>query len=199
MDDETERRIARGLRAGEADAWRALYDAFAEPVWRSTARLMGPSSTDVADVVQETFLAAARSAGNYDPDRGSLGFWLHGIARNQIALHFRKSDQRRRLVERAEQNGQFAGSLASRAPDPVEAAELATQVRSVLCELPPDYESLLTAKYLDDVSVEQLAQRERSSEVAIRSKLARARDAFRRAFAKYQQKDAASGGRKPSE
>ena len=41
MDEQQEREIARGLREGEAGAWRALYDAFAERVWKAVARLMG--------------------------------------------------------------------------------------------------------------------------------------------------------------
>src|SRR6185437_12447852 len=85
MDEQQERDIARGLRAGEADAWRALYDAHAERVWRAVARLMGAQAVDVADVVQETFLAAARSADSYDAARGSLWWWLWGIARRQVA------------------------------------------------------------------------------------------------------------------
>jgi RNA polymerase sigma-70 factor (ECF subfamily) len=196
MDGLEEREMARGLRAGEAGAWRALYDAHAEPVWRAVARLLGPRAADVADVVQETFLAAARSAKGYDSGRGSLTHWLHGIARNQIALWYRKKEQQERLTFTL-QNGQFAGELAPRPDAPadlVAQTELATLVRATLAQLPNDYEFLLTAKYLDDVSVEDLAQQTRSSEVAVRSKLARAREAFRQAFVKYTNEDPASRG-----
>jgi RNA polymerase sigma-70 factor, ECF subfamily len=44
---------------------------------------------------------------------------------------------------------------------------------------------LLTARYLDGESVALIAGREHSSEVAVRSRLARARQAFRAAFGKY--------------
>ncbi|HUR54334.1 MAG TPA: sigma factor, partial [Gemmataceae bacterium] len=90
MDDDQARDVARGLRDGNPDAWRALYDAFAERVWRSVARVLGPNAADVADVVQETMLAAARSARGYDPSKGDLWNWVWGIARLQVALHFRK-------------------------------------------------------------------------------------------------------------
>src|SRR5262245_60972344 len=97
MDETQEREVARGLREGDADAWRLLYDAYAERVWRAVARLMGAESADVADVVQETFLAAARSATAYDPWRGSLWLWLWGIARHHVALHYRKEKRHERL------------------------------------------------------------------------------------------------------
>jgi RNA polymerase sigma-70 factor (ECF subfamily) len=84
--------------------------------------------------------------------------------------------------------------LAQRPEAVAERAELAQLVRVTLLELPDDYEHLLTAKYLDDVSVEQLATESRSTETAVRSKLARAREAFRQAFEKYTQSEKASRG-----
>src|SRR5262245_65458791 len=85
-----DQRLARELVGGSADGWRMLYDAFAEAVWRCVARRVGPHTAEVADIVQETFLAAARAARSYDPARGSLWVWLSGIARRQTALHFRR-------------------------------------------------------------------------------------------------------------
>jgi RNA polymerase sigma-70 factor (ECF subfamily) len=188
MDEELERQVALGLREGRADAWRALYDAFAERVWRVVARLAGPCSADVADVVQETFLAAARSAHAYDPQRGTLWAWLWGIAHRQAALHHRKKGRHDRL-QHALDGLAADGSLArwldgkGEAPEDVLAAgELAELVRTTLTELPADYGSLLTAKYLEGEPVERIASRERSTGDAVRSKLARAREAFRRAF-----------------
>jgi RNA polymerase sigma-70 factor, ECF subfamily len=192
MDEQQERDVARGLRDGEAGAWRALYEAYAERVWRAVARLMGPESADVADVVQETFLAAARSAANYDPARGPLWLWLWGIARRHVAAHYRKEKRHDRLRSAGgwlvSRNGQALRCLRGEGPAPPEvlaAAELATLVRATLTELPAEYETLLTAKYLDGVTVDDLASRERSTAVAVRSKLARARQAFRQLLLRY--------------
>ncbi len=193
MDEQRERRIAQGLRGGDPQAWRELYDAFAERVWRSVARLLGPDSASVADVVQETFIAAARSARTFDEAKGSLWVWLSGIARRHLALHFRKEQRqdRRRLVSAAlaSSNGRLRQWLEGGefpVPDALEASELAQLVRATLMELPSEYESVLTAKYLDDVSVEQMARDERCSEAAIRSRIARARKAFREAYLRFE-------------
>ena len=189
MDEHLAREVARGLREGRADAWRTLYDAFAERVWCGVARLLGPTSAEVADVVQETMLAAARSARTFDEAHGSLWNWLWGIARNQVALHFRKQKRHDQLKHAGDWLAASAGRLAhwldgvDETPTTLlETAELALLVRLALAELPNEYESLLTAKYLDGVSVEQIASRECSTETAVRSKLARAREAFRKAF-----------------
>jgi RNA polymerase sigma-70 factor (ECF subfamily) len=189
MDEHLAREVARGLREGRADAWRTLYDAFAERVWRGVARLLGPDSADVADVVQETMLAAARSARTFDETSGTLWNWLWGIARLQVALHFRKEKRHDRLKHAGDWLAASAGRLAhwldgiDDAPtDLLETAEVALLVRLALAELPAEYESLLTAKYLDGESVERIAGREGSTEAAVRSKLARAREAFRKSF-----------------
>ncbi len=55
-------------------------------------------------------LAAARSARGYDSSRGSLWMWLSGIARNSVALHFRKQ-QRRKPVHSSVDGDEAANSL----------------------------------------------------------------------------------------
>jgi RNA polymerase sigma-70 factor (ECF subfamily) len=193
MDDRQEREVAQGLRQGRPEAWQALYEAYAEQVWRAVARLLGSDAADVADVVQETFLAAARGAAAYDPTRGSLWMWLWGIARNHVALHRRKQGQFDRLRRAgawlASGDGAVLGYLRGRdSPLPEEAlasAELATLVRATLTDLPDEYGLLLTAKYLDDLPVEDIARQTRSTSSAVRSKLARARQAFREAFERH--------------
>src|SRR5687768_9407772 len=190
MDAHEEQRLAQQLRAGSSQAWQALYDAFAERIWRAVARRAGPQAADVADIVQETFLAAARSARAYDSDRGSLWLWICGIARNQAALFYRRRQTRPR-----EQLGEAGATidrhglqwLAGREDEPaalLATEELGAAVRTALARLPLEYETLLVGKYLDDLTLEQLAAADDSNAAAVSSKLARARRAFRDAFAK---------------
>ncbi len=176
MNEQQERAIAQGLRAGEPEAWRAFYDAYSERAWRSVARIAGPNRADIADILQESFLAAARSARNYDHRRGTLWAWLAGILRNQIALHFRKQRRQQRIDEPT------VGTEVRPPPDILEKAETAMLVRKALSSLNDDYGALLAAKYLDDETVANIAQQEQSSIEAVRSKLARARRAFRETF-----------------
>jgi RNA polymerase sigma-70 factor (ECF subfamily) len=183
--------VARGLRDGATEAWTALYDGFAVDVWRYVARLLGADGTGVADVVQETFLGAARSAGGFDPARGTLAGWLFGIAHRQVGLHRRKQcridRQRRAAVEAAEDAQRDAERAATRiadgradpAAEALERRELTDQVRSVLADMSAEYARLLLAKYLDDRSLSDLAGEQGDSVDAVKSKLARARREFR--------------------
>ena len=189
MDKNTEQEIAKGLREGNRQAWLQLYEACAEPVWRDVCRLVGYDSAVVADIVQETFLAAARSARHFKPDRGSLRVWLGMIARRQVALYYRK---RKPSISLQQAQSRWAGPdsetfdwIDGKADVPqeiLESQELAALVRCTLRELPGDYQILLVAKYVDSQPARRIAGQMNCSEGAVRSKLARAREAFRKAF-----------------
>lgn len=191
MDKDTEGEIAQGLMRGDRQAWLRLYDAYADPVWRSIYRLVGGDHATVADLVQETFLAAARSARNFRPDRGTLWIWLWTIARRRVALYYRK--QRPSIgLNRAQNwwtslNGEkfdWIDAGADMPLDILQSQELVTLVRTALRELPADYQTLLLAKYVDNHPVAQISEQMNCSPVSIRSKLARARKAFRKSFKK---------------
>jgi RNA polymerase sigma-70 factor (ECF subfamily) len=191
MDKSTEREIAQGLQQGDRHAWLRLYEAYAETVWRNISRLVGNDSAIVADVIQETFLAAACSARNFRPDRGTLWVWLWTIARRQVALYYRKQKHQIVLSQARQwwtsldgEKFDWMDAKADMPPDVLESQELVVLVRLALSELPGDYQTLLLAKYIDNQSAERIAGRIGCSEVAVRSKLARARKAFRKAFKK---------------
>jgi RNA polymerase sigma-70 factor, ECF subfamily len=191
MDEQAQREIAEGLGAGKPEAWLRLYEAYARRLWLDVARVAGADSATVADIVQETFLAAAGSAGRFDPGRGTLWNWLWGIARNQVALHYRKAgpaeELRRARLWWASMNGQQRQMLSGESetpPEQLESRELTTLVRNTLGQLPADYQMLLVAKYMDEAPTARIASEVGISPSAVDSKLARARQAFRQAFAR---------------
>jgi len=149
----------------------------------------------VADVVQETFLVAAGSARQFDRDRGTLWSWLAGIAHNQSALYWRQIHKVSRLQELVEGRGDQVRRWLE-ASDSVDEMwhqqELVELVRAVLAELTADYANLLTAKYLDERSLEELSLEQGGSVEAVKSKLARARREFRSKFEKLTREPPAS-------
>ena len=182
LSETDQQAVVQGLRRGETDAWSALYKGYCADVWRYVAQRVGPESSSVADVVQETFLAAARTAQLFDPERGTLWAWLTGIAHHHSTLYWRQINKSQRLKDLVEAK---AGELrrwfetAEPAEEIWQRQELAMAVRGVLAELSADYSALLTAKYLDEQSLEDLAAQLGGSVEAIKSRLARARREFR--------------------
>lgn len=185
LDEHDQLAVIHGLREGSRDAWARLYDDYSVEIWRYVARLLGPDAAGVGDIVQETFLEAARSARHFDSTRGTLWNWLTGIAHHRVRAHWREANRQKRLQQMAA-SGEldirhlFDGQRDAKAV--LESSDAANFVRSVLAEISVDYASLLTAKYLDERSLMEMSVQFGDSVEAIKSKLARARQEFRTRF-----------------
>ncbi|MDP6635137.1 MAG: sigma-70 family RNA polymerase sigma factor [Phycisphaerae bacterium] len=185
--NESEDKIVKGLRRGCPEAWSSLYDLYAERVWRAAARLLGGDSHETADIVQEVFMAAAESASRFDPKRGSLWNWLSGIVRNKVSLRFRRhasriSSARRWWNGMNEASKQWLSGGGDAPDGALEAWETAMLVRDALLEISDEHRALLVGKYIEDQSAEQLAVQYGGTAGAIRARLLRARQAFRKVF-----------------
>ena len=187
MDKKTECDIAKGLQQGDRWAWIRLYRAYSKRVWINISRALGSDSAAAADIMQEVFITAARSAKNFDPHMSSLWAWLWRITKDQIALYYRK-EGRRSTLEQARswwisldsEKADWVESKADTPPDILMSRELATLVRHSLARLPSEYQRLLLAKYIDGLAVKEIAREMNCSLIVTRSRLARARKAFRK-------------------
>jgi RNA polymerase sigma-70 factor (ECF subfamily) len=192
LDESDQLAVIRGLAGGCRDAWAKLYDGYSVDVWRYVARLLGPDAASVADVVQETFMEAARSARKFDSTRGALWSWLAGIAHHCASAHWRRMHGMKELHDRVKSD---LGSRIEAATDSwasshrLQQREVVESVRATLAELSSDYSALLLAKYSDNRELADLSREWSSSIEAIKSKLARARREFR---AKFGQPDASA-------
>ncbi len=96
------------------DLWRQFCERY-EPVLHGVVRRAGLRQQDAADVVQEAMMAFFRGLrdGQYDPQRGSVRSWLHGILLNRIR------EARRRLArpEVQPKDADYATAFLDRIPD----------------------------------------------------------------------------------
>ena len=70
------------IRAGDREAFAALYEEYARAVYNHAYRLTGDWST-AEEVLSETFLAAWRTRQAIEPEGDTLRPWLLGIATNK--------------------------------------------------------------------------------------------------------------------
>jgi RNA polymerase sigma-70 factor (ECF subfamily) len=160
--------------AGDQAAWRTLYDgAFAE-LWSYVLWRCAGLHSIAEEIVQDTWLVAVRRIGDFEPRQGPFLAWLRGIAANRLRNHFRSV--RRSPETQAE--------FAEPSHDDREQREQAELIAASLAELPERSEAVLRAKYLDLMSVEQIAAEWDETPKAIESLLTRARQAFRAAYEK---------------
>ncbi|QDT33420.1 RNA polymerase sigma factor [Thalassoglobus polymorphus] len=184
--DATTSEIITGLRNGQRSAWGQLYDEYSENLWKYVSRIIGNDAEAVAEVVQESFLAAARGARTFDETKGSLWAWLTGIAHRQSFAWFRKRTRSQKIsradVQRRIQSGQQGQDKTTAPVQILEDQEQAETVRAALSELSAEYSFLLTAKYMDRLTVDEIQNHLGGTSDSIRSKLRRARAEFRTVF-----------------
>jgi RNA polymerase sigma-70 factor (ECF subfamily) len=132
-------------------------------------------STSVAeDLTAETFLAAVTSVQRGAVTRVTVA-WLVGIARHKLVDHWRRN-------ARDERKLQLAHDGSTAATDPWEAELDVVRAREVLAELGAQHRAVLTLRYLDGLSVREVAEALDRTERATESLLVRARNVFRSVY-----------------
>ena len=150
----------------------ALYADHGSALRRFVARLSGDHSR-AEDIVQETMLRAWRHPERVAGHTGAPRAWLYTVAR-----HLAIDQHRARQARPAEPAGLTL--LASRpAPDQIDAAIAQWDLATALASLRPRDRDLLTARYLRDRSVGQIAADLNIPAGTIKSRLSAARDALR--------------------
>lgn len=175
-ESASERALLLRAAAGDPDSARELLDLTTPAVYGFVFARVGGRQDVAEDIVQTTFLEAMRSAGGYRGD-SALVTWLCVIARRQVAQYF--ESERRRL--------RLQGRLRLVASDEEAQDEAAQDVHAdrdamiaALGRLIPLHRQVLVLKYLDDLSVDEIAREMNRSKVQIQSLLQRARAGLRR-------------------
>lgn len=186
-----DRQLATKLLAGEEHAFREFFADYFPRLFRFVLRRVNADEELARDVVQAALAKGVRKLDRYRGD-AALFTWFCQIARNELSDHLKRNAR------------QLAGgtTLVEREDDPVTRAtleamptdtglepdalrqrqELTDVVHATLDYLPPRYAQVLELKYLEELSVDSIAERLGVTAVTVQSLLARARTAFRGAF-----------------
>jgi RNA polymerase sigma-70 factor, ECF subfamily len=183
-----DRAVARRVLAGDAAAFRELFDAFFPRLYRfALARLDGDREA-ASDVVQQTFCRAIERLDTYRGE-AALYTWFCGVCRNTLIDYCRTNRRRVQVVPLLEDEPQVRAVLeALAAPatyDPGLAAwqrDVQRLIQATLDALPEHYGTILELKYVDGLSVRDIAGRLQLAEKAAESLLTRARVKFREAI-----------------
>jgi len=184
-----DRALARRILGGDEAAFRELFDRFFPRLYRfALARLAGDRDA-AQDVVQQTFCSAIERLDGYRGE-AALYTWFCQICRNAIADHYRRSRRgsaRVVLLEDQPNARAILESLAAPESEQPEAgawrADLQRLVAATLDALPGHYGDVLEWKYVDGLSVKEIAERLALGDKAAESLLTRARESFREAIA----------------
>lgn len=148
-----EHRLVRAAQEGDPAAFRALYDAHFEFVFR-TCRRLGLAEADAEDATQETFAIAARKLVRFIP--GKLSTWLYRIAANLVSARHRRRRVREALIAIWGHNEEPVAPSPERGS---EAREAARRVGEVLARMAPKKREVFALFELEGLSGEEIAER----------------------------------------
>lgn len=132
------------VRVGERDkrAFEAFYDRFERRAFSLAYRIAGERSL-AEDIVQDGFLSIWKSAGRYDPARGSAGAWALGIIRNRAIDVLRSRTSRTPVLDHDDDSTLENRASALRTEEQAMQREEGREVRSRLCELPENQSKVI--------------------------------------------------------
>ena len=173
-DEKAAALLQRAVR-GDEQAFLALYHKHQSALYRYALRMTG-SPWAAEEVVQEVFLLLIRDPEKYQSDRGELGAFLYGVARNRVMKHLE------RLPREASLDVINADGTPWKEPeDPLtpmmiaEKRERIDQVREAVLGLPAEFREAVVLCELEELSYEEAAQACGCPIGTIRSRLHRGR------------------------
>jgi RNA polymerase sigma-70 factor (ECF subfamily) len=188
VERHSDKDLAARVLAGDQRAFDDLFNQYFDRLYRFALGRLRHDPTAAEDVVQQTLCKAIEKLGSYRGE-AALFTWLCQICRNLITDSYRV---REREVQRSvvfEDSEEIRTALELLGAPDLEDPELAAQrsevgklVQLVLDYLPDHYGDVLEWKYVQGMSVSEIATRLELGNKAAESLLTRARDAFRQGF-----------------
>ena len=174
------------LLKGDESAFKSFYNTYFPRVFRFCLLRVNDEET-CKDVVQQVMINAMKGLVTYRGE-ASLFTWLCQIARNEIAVWFKKTGRKQNLTSSFDEYPSLQAALES-LPTSIEGETsslhddaLKSLVQTSLDCLPSAYGAALELKYIEGLSVSEIAEQLSLTEIAVQSLLARARKAFKIVF-----------------
>jgi len=174
--------LARRVIARDRRAAEQFFDEHFARLYRFVSRRVAAPACE--DLVQETMIRALRNLSGYRGE-ASLFTWLCQIGRHEISRYLERQAPKEQPLVSLDDDPQIAAALETLALGERENGErlaLEQLVELTLDYLPDRYSRVLEYKYLEGLSVEEIASRLGTGLVAVQSLLSRARSAFRAAY-----------------
>jgi RNA polymerase sigma-70 factor, ECF subfamily len=161
-------------RAGEPAAWDTLFRRYQLPLYVYVFELVRDEQAGL-DIVQETFIAAARHIGGLREDH-KLGSWLFGIAHQKCVQRWRKQGRDELLRE------EIAGIVDEFEDGPDDLLirrESEAEFMNLLNQLPLPQRSVLLLHFVEDFSLEEIARITETQLGTVKSRLHYAKKSLR--------------------
>ena len=181
MDD---RNLVRGLKAGNASAFKELFDAYSSLVYSVALRML-QDRKDAEDVTQDVFLQAYKSLRHFRGE-SQVSTWLYRITVN-LSLNFQRARKHRQQLfipkaagdsdptEGDRQISGFAGPADENPSIKLEERETGRIVQEAINSLPDQQRVALMLHHYEGLSYGEIAKVMDVTVASVESRLHRAK------------------------
>jgi RNA polymerase sigma-70 factor, ECF subfamily len=173
--DEREQLPVPQARAGDPAAWDTLFRRYQLPLYTYVCELVHNEQASL-DIVQETFIQAAKHIGSLHDDH-KFGGWLFGIAHQKCIQRWRKQTREESALEEFES---MSSELGSGPDELLIQQEQEEEFMRLLTQLPPPQRSVLLLFFIEDFPIEQIAEITGAATGTVKSRLHYAKKALRK-------------------
>ena len=163
-------RIVQSILDGKVDAYSLLIDKYAETVYKYVSVMLGPGDDSIEDICQESFVAAYAGLAALQ-NRENFRGWLLGIASNKVKTAFRERKKERAAVSAVAEDDKIAEHELDEDLDEDRVQRLVWQA---LAGLPDEMREVLTLKYFQNLSYEEIAETLAVPKSTVRGRIYRA-------------------------
>jgi len=160
-------------RAGEPAAWDALFRRYQLPLYVYVFELVRDEQAAL-DLVQETFIAAARHIGGLRDD-AKFGSWLFGIAHQKIIQRWRR---RKEIL--FDEIPETPDEFETGPDDLLIRREQEAEFMNFLDQLPLPQRSVLLLHFVEEFSLEEISRITETQLGTVKSRLHYAKRALRK-------------------
>jgi RNA polymerase sigma factor (sigma-70 family) len=186
--------LVQRLRQRDPAAFQCLSERYLPSVWRFVFTRVDGDSHLAEDIVSEAVLALIAAVS--DESAAAIenpGGWLRSVANHKVQDHYRAVARVRHLIDDAKQQVE-----PDEQADPArrqETQEKRAEIRRAMDELSDQQRTVLEWKYVEKLSVREIAERWETTEKAIESLLCRSRRELRMKLMKTDVADELPSGR----
>jgi RNA polymerase sigma-70 factor (ECF subfamily) len=183
-----ESNIINGLKAGEREAFQALFGLYRKQVFNTCLGLL-QHSQDAEDVAQEVFIEVFKSADKFRGD-AKLSTWLYRIAYNKCLDHLRSKNRNKRSGNVVSLDGEAAPQIPSdnyfeHPGIALEQKEESKIVFAAITALPENQRAAFTLSKVDGLSYKEIGEVMEMNLPAVESLLHRAKQNLKKLLADY--------------
>jgi RNA polymerase sigma-70 factor (ECF subfamily) len=170
---EIEQLPVQPARTGEPAAWDTLFRRYQLPLYVYVFELVRIEQSSL-DLVQETFIAAARNIGGLREDN-KFGSWLFGIAHQKCIQYWRK---RKEIL--FDEIPEMLGDFEDGPDDLLIRREQEAEFMNLLNQLPLPHRSVLLLHFVEDFSLEEISRITETQIGTVKSRMHYAKKSLRK-------------------